>query len=507
MNKKLFNTRSTLVHNTVNEAGGKAFSQSSEHSLAQVVVTGCFNSTFYANQEEQLSKIEQLAEKCSSEFIAKCAVYGHTIAKMKDTPAYLLAVLVSRGERDLVQAIFNKVISNTKMLCNFVQMIRSGKTGRKSFGTHTKSLINNWLNSKDPELLFKTSVGLSNPSIADVIKMTHTKPISEERDALYGYLIGNVKKSKSKFLPKLVKEFESFKENPNGEIPKVDFRQLSNIELSDEQWMTLAESMPWNQLRMNLNVLNRHNVFLDKEVSKKISNKLRDRLSVKKYNAFPYQLLTTYQNASVPKLISNAVQDAMEIAVENVPSFNKKTCVMVDVSGSMSSPVTGRSSASSKTSCVDVASLIASCVIRNNDDADVVVFDTEARLLKLNPKDSIITNAEKIGHRGGGTDCASAIRLLNLRKEDYELLIMVSDNQSWRQFYRNVPEEWKLYKSRVKSAKLVLIDIQPYTTTQQPDGRDVLNIGGWSDNIWEVISDFANGKNRDFVKTINEISV
>ncbi len=44
-------------------------------------------------------------------------------------------------------------------------------------------------------------------------------------------------------------------------------------------------------------------------------------------------------------------------------------------------------------------------------------------------------------------------------------------------------------------AKLVCIDLQPYQTVQAVDtGRnDVLNIGGFSDQVFDLIAEFAKG--------------
>ena len=63
--------------NTVNKAGGVAYDLGSEQALAQYVVSGTFNGTFYASASEQLDAMLALAGKCSTEFVAKAAVYGH----------------------------------------------------------------------------------------------------------------------------------------------------------------------------------------------------------------------------------------------------------------------------------------------------------------------------------------------------------------------------------------------------------------------------------------------
>src|SRR5690606_8494966 len=90
-----------------------------------------------------------------------------------------------------------------------------------------------------------------------------------------------------------------------------------------------------------------------------------------------YQLLTAYQNTdSVPTEIRNALQDALEISTENIPDYGD-VIVCVDTSGSMSSPVTGyRAGSTTKTRCVDVAALIASCILRKNQNAEIIPFDT-----------------------------------------------------------------------------------------------------------------------------------
>ena len=54
--------------------------------------------------------------------------------------------------------------------------------------------------------------------------------------------------------------------------------------------------------------------------------------------------------------------------------------------------------------------------------------------------------------------------------------------------------EWNMFRKRNPRARLVCIDVQPYGTTQAAERDDVLNIGGFSDRIFEVVSDFAAGR-------------
>lgn len=520
-NVKHFQSASSLgvATDIVNEAGGRAYSLSDKHALAQYIVTSCFNDAFYATGEEQVQQIAALVAKVDADFLAKAAVYGHETAKMKDTPSFILASLVSRGENALVARIFNRVITNSKMLCNFVQIIRSGATGRKSFGTATKRLIQSWIQNRDADRLFSDSIGHNQPSFADIIKMVHPRALNVSQNTMFAYILG--KEYDGETLTARIQALETFKaaaDTTNLPVPNVDFRVLSNLKLTDEQWKSVALGMTWNQLRMNINTLVRHNVFSDKSITDAIASKLSNADEVRRNNVFPYQLLTTFQNVDgAPVQIMNALQDAMEIATSNVQEFKGGTAICCDVSGSMSSPVTGhRAGSTTKTRCIDVAALMSSVCLRRDGVAEVIPFEHAVRRLDLNPRDSVMTNAQKLSSiNGGGTNCASPIKYLNDKNASYKNLIMVSDNCSWMEFggrgatRQDTPmaNEWRIYKKRVKDAKLVLIDIQPYASTQAQDDKSVMNIGGFNDSVFEVVSRFFGGVEADFTKVVESVEI
>jgi 60 kDa SS-A/Ro ribonucleoprotein len=528
-NKSIFTSsnrgKSVSQYTAVNEAGGRAYNTSDEAALAQYVVTGCLNGTYYASADTQVDTILQKAKGCSDKFVAQAALYARHPAKMKDTTALLAVVLGNRGDEGvaLLGRIFDRVIDNQKQLRNFVQIWRSGKVGRKSFGTAIKRMIQNWLRSQEADRLFKDSVG-NAPSLADVVKMAHPKPANKQQEALFGWLLG--REYNKRYLPDLLKAFEKYKADPSkAKVPDVDFRMLTALNLDTDAWCEIGRQARWNMVRMNLNTFQRHDCFKNTAFVKELAAKLADADAVRQYSVFPYQLLTTFKavDGKVPVEISLAVQDAMEYATENVPVLNGRIAVCVDVSDSMRSPVTGhREGATTTTSCVDIAGLVAASVLRKNPSALIVPFDTSVREVSANPRDSVMTNARKFAMNGGGTDCSCALQHLNAREEKLSAVIFVSDNESW---YRNAPvssttyggyygrnrgtamaQEWATFKSRNPKAKLVCIDIQPYQTVQVQDNKDVLNVGGFSDSVFSVVANFINGDSRDFVKVIQDTS-
>lgn len=518
-NKSTVSAKVTLPVNTVNEAGGTAYKLSDKAALAQYAMTGCFNGTYYVSDKDQLKTVLELANKVEPKFVAKLAVYARQKGLMKDMPAVLAAVVASK-DPEALNAIFDRVVDNPKMLRNFVQVLRSGATGRKSLGTRPKKLVQGFLEGLNDEQLFKADVG-NDPSLQDIIKLVHPRPTNKQRSALYGYLLD--KEYAKKDLCKLAKEFESFKKDMKGEIPDVPFQMLTALPLTDGHWKQIAENATWNQIRMNLNTFARHNVLTDSALVSALATKLADPEQVKRSKTFPYQLFTAYLNvdAAIPAKLTNALQDAADASLDNIPEFNGKVFVMVDTSGSMGSPATGnRGSVTTKMRCVDVAALFAAAILRKNPDTEIVPFDTSVHVgHRFNPRDSIMTNAKTLASfGGGGTNCSAALEYVNKKAGKGDLVIYVSDNESWvdsgrASYYGNrgtaTMNEWNKFKTRNKDAKLVCIDIQPNVSTQAHDRDDVLNIGGFSDNCFEVIAKFIElGNNKDlWVKTIEAVDI
>lgn len=502
-NKTLFSSipgKLLPTTNSVNNELAPAYAFTPKHALAQYAVTGCLNRTFYATAEAQLDAVLNLSRSVSPEYVAKTAIYCRERGFMKDMPALLCATLATRCEPQLLRKTFDRVIDDGKMLRNFVQILRSGVIGRKSLGSSPKRLVQHWLEQRSDEILFRSSVGQS-PSMADVIKMVHPKPRNETREALYGYLLD--REYKAEALPELVRQFEDFKAQRSAQVPNVPFQMLTALNLGQKEWSAIASQAPWQMTRMNLNTFARHQVFNDRELTAKIANRLRNPEAIKRARVFPYQLMSAYAAAdhAVPKMVRDALQDAMEVAIQNVPQVKGKVWVCPDVSGSMQSPVTGfRPGATSQVRCIDVAALVAAAVLRKNSDAEVLPFEGDVVTVRLNTRDSVMTNAEKLAKiGGGGTNCSAPLSWLNKRKEKGDLVIYISDNESWIDAKRGrnatgTMHEWAIFKQRNPQARMVCIDIQPYGTTQAAEREDILNIGGFSDAVFQVLATFASGE-------------
>lgn len=131
-----------------------------------------------------------------------------------------------------------------------------------------------------------------------------------------------------------------------------------------------------------------------------------------------------------------------------------------------------------------------------NNDAEVLPFEHQVVPLALNRRDSVMTNAAKLASiGGGGTNCSAPLAELNARRARGSLVIYVSDNESWVDAGGRgtaTMREWQQFKQRNADAKLVCIDLQPNRTTQAHDDASILNVGGFSDVVFELLAAFAN---------------
>jgi len=500
--------------NTKNEAGGNAYAFTPRHALAQYAMTGCLNHTFYSSAEMQLEKVLTTAQEIDDEFLAKLAIYSREQGAMKDMPAVLLAILAARQSAYFAVA-FARVVNNGKMLRNFVQIVRSGVTGRKSLGSRPKRLVQTWLNDASINKLLNAAVG-NDPSLADVVKMVHPQPKNAEQAAVFAWLIN--KPFDVNALPKVIQDYELLKRGVSVDLPDVPFQMLTHLNLTSNQWTSIGKNMGWQALRINLNTLLRHGVFNDANMVNWVADRLRDKESIRKSKAFPYQLMMAYQAAKqeMPAPIVDALQDALEIALSNVPDLKgKKVVVCPDVSGSMQSAVTGyRKGATSSVRCIDVAGLVAAAMLRNNPQTVVLPFENKVVDIRLNSRDSVLTNAKRLASiGGGGTDCSAPLTWLNNQKSVVDVVIFVSDNESWLRNYvygaSETMRQWATIKQRNPKAKLICIDIQPSASTQALDGEDILNIGGFSDEVFKLIGLFANNQlsANHWVEVIDQVEL
>jgi 60 kDa SS-A/Ro ribonucleoprotein len=74
----------------------------------------------------------------------------------------------------------------------------------------------------------------------------------------------------------------------------------------------------------------------------------------------------------------------------------------------------------------------------------------------------------------------------------------------WQAFVAN---QKRLHGAGWPGPKLVCIDLQAHATSQAPDRADILNIGGFSDAVFEVVASFLGGEPDRFVREVEAVEL
>ena len=543
-NKSLFASLTSRLPraNAVNEAGGRAYKLEPKHALAQVAVTGTFGNAFYSTAETQLAEVLKLIDEVDdNQYLAKLALYAREKALMKDMPAALLVALSVR-DTELMHRVFDRVVDNGRVLRTVFQMIRSGQfknkagKGRVGLSSSVQRAFQRWLNTASVGKLLSASIG-NDPSLRDILRMARPTPKDNARRAMFGWLTD---KSIDKWapateadLPVEVQALIAYRNSESEEAQALIAGGLDNVRwdlLSDaakgpKVWAALARKMGPQALRMNLNTLLRHDVLATSAMVDYVADRIADESEIRRSKQFPYQYFAAYLNAddNVPQKIKTALHKAAEIACGNVPELPGPVVIGLDTSGSMSCAVTGNRGrgATSKMRCIDVAALFAAAILRRNPDSVVIPFDTSAYDAKIDPKDSILSIAERLAkYGGGGTDCSLPLVAANQKhaKRKFAGIVLVSDNESWvgtgRHGSTGVMTAWEAFVANQRklagkeaAPKLINIDLQPYQTVQACERADIMNIGGFSDSVFNVISTFLADNNQRFVAEVEAIEL
>lgn len=481
-----------------NRSGAPAYGYEARHKLVQIAASGMLGGGFYQSPEQELAAALKAAAAVEDGFLARTAIWARQEGRMKDMPALLLAVLSTRDPALFAKA-FDWVIEDGRMLKTFVQIMRSGQAGRRSLGSRPKAMVAGWLNAASDGRIIAMAVG-NDPSLADLIRLSRPKPGDAGRRALYAWAIG--KPAEAALLPQPLQDWLAFKADPKGRpVPRAPFQMLTQLELTADQWGEVARTGSWQMVRQGLNMFLRKGAFADPVTVSIVADKLRDPEAIGK--AMPYQVFAAAKavSAEMPSAITEALYDAADIAVTRAPKIPGRVALCVDVSGSMSMPVSGyRGTASSAMRYVDVAGLFAAAILRANPGAEVLPFAHQLREARLSGRDTVLTNAERLaGLLGGGTDCALPLEDLAKRGAKVDLVVMLSDNESWIrpngwQDPTRVMAAWEKIRARNPGARLACIDMAPYGTTQAQSREDVLNIGGFSDATFGLLAGFAEGR-------------
>ncbi len=517
VNTQLFKTTPGALApaaDAVNQSGARAYGYKSRHHLAQLAATGCMTSTFYADASSQLEDALALAQDVDTAFLAKTAVYARQ-AGPHEGHAGAAGGRAGATRHRAAAPVFGRVIDNGKMLRNFVQILRSGATGRKSLGIAPEEAGAAMAGDRERRSACCRRPSGTSPSLADVVK--HGPPEAGGRLAR-GVLFALADRPPVRRRGAAARDlaYERFARaavrhdggrdggrSAGGAVPDAD-GAAAERRRSGRASRRKARGR-W--CAMNLNTFARHGVFDAARHGRAAGGAAaRSAEPSRRPRVLPYQLMTAYQcrRRTCRRRCATRCRMRWKPRSGNVPAIEGRVVVCPDVSGSMSlagdrlprfrldlggalhrrGGPGGRGGASARTR----AAAVMPFEQRRGESA------AERARLGDDQRD------EAGGHRRWRYQLLSAplaqLNRRNARRRTW--VIFVSDNESWVDARRGGATRDDDAVDGVQGHATRTRSWCASTSSRRLDagGRsasDVMNVGGFSDAVFRMVGDFAAG--------------
>lgn len=452
-----------------NLAGGKAYKESNEMQLASLLLTSFGDDKYYQKENETYKKLEELIAKCDKEFVAKAIIYARKEFGMRTITHIASSMLAKHiGGAEWGKNFYNNVINRVDDMTEIVACHLS--RGQKITNAMKKGFANAFERFDEYQLAKYKGEG-KTVKLVDIVNLVHPTQSEKNNGAIEKLVNGELK------------SFDTWE----SELSAVG----NDIESKKNVWNRLLDENKIGYFALLRNL--RNIIKLNDEVLKEKALKaLLNENAIKKSLVLPFRFSVAYDEMkNVDSDALRAVSRACEISCNNVPKFNGKTLIALDVSGSME---TERVS--------DTASLFASVLLKSND-CDLIKFSDDANYSMVNTDDSVLTIKESINYSFGGTDFSSVFEKAN---KAYDRIILLSDMQSWGDNY-SPKQAYEKYKQKynVQNCKFYSIDLAGCGTLQLPQ-PDVYCLAGFSEKIFDLIKHFECDKNA-LISAINSVSL
>lgn len=439
------------IPNTTNVAGGAAFKASAKLDLAQRLLTSMCSDTYYKTAAQGMADIAQLVQTIDDPlFAAKAAIFTRTKGNLRSVSHLVAGEIAARvkGEkwtRPFFRAVVQRPDDVTEIL-SYYQAAYGSK-----FPNALKDGLGQALTKFDTYQLFKYRGNGNNIKLVDAVNICHPKAT----EALT-CLMKNAAPPASTWEAKL-----SAAGKAGGDV----------AEAKAEAWGSLLRE---HKLGYFAALRNLRNIIQQAPDALPLALELiADPDRVKKSGVLPFQFYTamTVLHATRPgESTMLALNAALEASMASVPTFPGKTLIAVDSSGSMQGQP------------IERAALFAAVLFKSQPNADMCIFDTEARWHNPNALDSLMSIAATIKGKahGGGTSFTSIFQLLDRRA--FDRVIILSDMESWE---GNTMQAYAAWKRSIGGANpyLYTFNLQAQDGTLQFPEKKVFCLAGWSDAI------------------------
>lgn len=453
-----FNNTNTIK--TTNHEGHVAYSMSDKSRLVTQVLTSFFNEAkFYGDNSAEMEKNIQRVIKTDPQFVSNLAVFARREFNMRSVAHVLTAYLAHEPEgkkyvRDTINGITLRGDDATELMSFYLS-----KFG-KPIPNSLRRGIEDVFGAFDEYTLAKYKGEGKGVKMRDLLCLCRPAPKDDAQSAMWKRLLEG----------KL-------------EVPMTWETQLSANGNNRQTWEKLIDSGKVGYMALLRNL--RNIVKACPQNIEKVWQTIENPLFVRRSKQLPFRFLSAYK--SIQSIADSRALDALEAAaeasVENMEKLPGTTVIAVDVSGSMGSPISGKS----QVRCAEVGMMLGVLASRICDNGIFYEFDNIIEKHPVSKHTGILYAAIREAKARGGTWMQLPFEKMMKDGVNADRIIIISDNECnspWNGPVQKLADEYR--RQSGNNLWVHAIDLQGYGT-QQFHGPRTNIIAGWSEKVFQFI--------------------
>lgn len=508
-----FNETTEKTKATTNYMGAKAIKESPELELISLMLTTFVEDSYYEKAPETLGRLKGLIQRCDKEFVAKAAVYARTKFGMRSISHVTASELAKHISGQPWAAKFYTAVIHRPD--DMMEILAYHKAKNGKIPASIKRGFAKAFDKFDKYALAKYRGEKKDFKLIDIVNLVRPKPSQGNAEALEALVKGQLK------------SFDTWESELTKAGQKAE-NDSEKEEFKKDAWVKLIRSKKIGYFALLRNL--RNIMQQAPEIMKEALDMLTDKRLIKSSLVLPFRYLTAYSEIEKletkkvfekdvvdNKSVLAAIEKAITLSVDNLPTLMGKTVILSDNSGSMRGDMGGFSLVSkmSNTKTSDIANLFATMYWLKSDNTLVGVFGDKLIHPEMNREKGLLDNFKIVDNAakavGPGTEAGIYHMFQRMVKEKImaDTIVIFSDCQigdgcAWYGHAAGTQSGsfMKLfsdYKKINPSFRCYSVNLKGYGTTVF-DGS-VIKISGWSEKIFDIMKFAETDKNA----LINEI--
>ena len=497
-----------------NNAGGYGFVLNDWERLKRFLILGSDKGTYYVDEKnlthQNVDAIIRCIQMDGPHVVSlACDVNVNNRAPKVDPQLFALALAMQHGDnatkRAALEALALMLRTGTHLL-HFAAMLN----GLGGWNRSKRSVIANWFERDADTLAYQMLKYQSRDgwSMRDLLRVAHPNACSPEHNLVFAWAAGKLDASElPRHTPVILRTYAAMLRMEGSPAERALWgvkhglpREVLPTEAMQDPAVQIAQllSMPIHALIRNLGNLSASGALRGAEEKKLVVDTLTNKNSLRRSRVHPFAILLAmlvykggrgFRSAKIwnpSKRIIEALDDAYDLAFDNVTPTGRRMLIGIDVSASMAASCVGTPVPAS-TAAAAMAITLARC----EPEARTVLFNTEVTGEALITKRTSISGLDQYGT--GGTDLTAPIRWALKGKAPFDAIILLTDNETWGG--RSHPtERLDEYRREVSPDTKLICCAMAANHANVVDPKDPLQFGcaGLDANLPSLITEFIN---------------